>query len=60
MQLEESNAQARKEHEGLLESLAEAARGGDVAEIKAARNAAKAGGVPMKDIARIFALQNGA
>ncbi|CAK9065817.1 unnamed protein product [Durusdinium trenchii] len=51
--------EAEREHEQLLEALAVAARGGQVAEIKAARNAAKAGGVPMKEIARVFALHNG-
>ena len=51
--------ETQREHDVLLEQLAEAARGGQVAEIKAARNAAKAAGVPMKEIARVFALHNG-
>ncbi|CAJ1351478.1 unnamed protein product [Effrenium voratum] len=54
-----SKAETQREHDVLLEQLAQAAASGDVAEIKAARNAAKAGGVPMKEIARIFALNQG-
>lgn len=51
--------ETQREHDLLLEQLAEAAKGGQVADIKAARNAAKAAGVPMKEIARVFALHNG-
>eukprot|EP00435_Cladocopium_sp_Y103_P022967 s720_g5.t1 len=46
--------ETQREHDLLLEQLAEAAKGG-----QAARNAAKAAGVPMKEIARVFALHNG-
>ena len=53
-----SKAETQKEHDVLLDNLAAAAASGDVAQIKVARNAAKEGGVPMKEIARVFALHN--
>lgn len=53
-----TKAETQKEHDVLLDNLAAAAASGDVAQIKVARNAAKEGGVPMKEIARVFALHN--
>lgn len=59
---EEEKAQAAlavqlaAEQEQLLEAFAEAAASGDPSAIKKARDAAKKGGVPTKEIARVFAL----
>lgn len=48
--------QLAAEQERLLDAFADAAASGDPAKIKVARDAAKKGGVPTKEIARVFAL----
>jgi len=48
--------QMAAEQDELLETFAEAAASGDPMAIKKARDAAKKGGVPTKEIARVFAL----
>lgn len=44
------------QHAELLERFSEAALSGDPSQLKAARDAAKKGGVPVKELARVFAL----
>mmetsp|Transcript_88284 Transcript_88284/g.274288 ORF Transcript_88284/g.274288 Transcript_88284/m.274288 type:complete len:649 (-) Transcript_88284:156-2102(-) len=55
-ELLDARSKTQQKHSGLLERLAAAAASGDRAEMKAARDAAKKGGVDMKEIARIFSL----
>lgn len=59
--LDELAAERKKiqeSHASLLEELAAATASGNSKEIKAARDKAKREGVPMKEIARIFAIQS--
>lgn len=47
-----------KEHKVLLDGLAEATASGNPAAVKTARDACKKGGVPSKEIARVYALHS--
>lgn len=52
----EEQAQSRLEHGHALQDLVAAIKTGNAAAIKSARDAARAAGVPKKELARVFAL----